>query len=129
MLFHQAPKLKDAGYCVYSLNYGATVLGGQLFGGLPSMRKSAVELGVFVDRVRTSTGADKVKHFVGFGSNFKGTSLDGLSWPTACAGVPRIPGAVGVPRRSRPRRRDRAGADLHEHREPPRSSVCWTNRA
>ncbi|ANN20656.1 lipase [Amycolatopsis orientalis] len=102
--FSHAPKLKDAGYCVYSLTYGATVLGGQLFGGLASMRKSAVELDAFVDRVRSSTGAvkvdivghsegttmpayylkfgggaEKVKHFVGFGSNFKGTSLNGLS--------------------------------------------------
>ncbi|WP_410656470.1 esterase/lipase family protein [Amycolatopsis sp. lyj-112] len=102
--FYHAPKLKNAGYCVYSLTYGATVLGGQLFGGLGSMRKSAVELDTFVDRVRKSTGADKVdivghsegttmpayylkfeggaekvKHFVGFGSNFKGTTLNGLS--------------------------------------------------
>ena len=97
-----AQTLASAGYCVFSKTYGTTYYGPST-GGLASMRTSAAELGAFVDQVRASTGvaevdvvghsegttvpayylkflggAAKVNRFVGFGSNFKGTSLNGL---------------------------------------------------
>lgn len=97
-----AQTLSSAGYCVFSKTYGTTYYGSST-GGLASMRTSAAELGAFVDKVRTSTGvaeadvvghsegttvpayylkflggAAKVHTFVGFGSNFQGTSLNGL---------------------------------------------------
>ncbi|MBW1597790.1 triacylglycerol lipase [Streptomyces sp. JJ38] len=52
-----SPQLKDAGYCVYALNYGGSA--GSLR-GLADMRDSARELADFVDRVKTASGADKV---------------------------------------------------------------------
>ncbi|GGZ35685.1 lipase [Streptomyces inusitatus] len=98
-----APTLRSAGYCVFSETYGKTVLGG-LAGGLAPMADSAAEVGGFVDRVRAATGAAKVDivghsegttvpayymkylggaakvdDFVGFGSNFRGTTLNGLA--------------------------------------------------
>ncbi|MEO3975690.1 lipase [Streptomyces sp. CAU 1734] len=98
-----APTLRSAGYCVYSETYGRTVLGG-LAGGLAPMAESAAEVGAFVDRVRAATGAAKVDivghsegttvpayylkylggaaevdDFIGFGSNFRGTTLNGLA--------------------------------------------------
>ncbi|MEU5162713.1 lipase [Streptomyces sp. NPDC020875] len=98
-----APALRSAGYCVYSETYGKTLLGG-LAGGLAPMADSAVEVGAFVDRVRAATGsakvdivghsegttvpayyikylggAAKVDDFIGFGSNFRGTTLNGLT--------------------------------------------------
>lgn len=101
-LFH-APALAARGYCVFSLTYGTGAFG-ELVGGLGSMRTSAREVAAFVDRVRAATGAaevdlvghsegttvaayylkfeggaDKVADFVGFGSNFQGTSLLGLT--------------------------------------------------
>lgn len=97
-----APQLQQAGYCVFHKTYGTTYYG-SYSGGLASMRTSAGQLGDFVNQVRTATGAAKVdivghsegttvpayymkflgggavvKRFVGFGSNFKGTSLNGL---------------------------------------------------
>lgn len=97
-----AQTLASDGYCVFSKTYGVTYYG-PFTGGLASMRTSAAELGAFIDRVRTSTGvaevdlvghsegttvpayylkflggAAEVQRFVGFGSNFKGTSLNGL---------------------------------------------------
>ncbi|QDY77219.1 lipase family alpha/beta hydrolase [Streptomyces qinzhouensis] len=98
-----APTLRSAGYCVYSQTYGKTVLGG-LSGGLAPMARSAAEVGAFVERVRAATGAakvdivghsqgttvpayyikylggaTKVDDFIGFGSNFRGTTLNGLA--------------------------------------------------
>jgi triacylglycerol lipase len=100
--FFHAPKIAAQGYCVFSLTYGTGILGPGV-GGLASMRDSAAQLGRFVDRVRTSTGAAKVdivghsegstmpayylkflggaakvEHFVGFGANYRGTTLGGL---------------------------------------------------
>jgi triacylglycerol esterase/lipase EstA (alpha/beta hydrolase family) len=94
--------LQGQGYCVFSLTYGTTYYGSST-GGLASMRTSAAEIKTFVDKVRTATGAAEVdiaghsegttvpayylkflggaaavKRFVGFGSNFQGTSLNGL---------------------------------------------------
>jgi triacylglycerol lipase len=98
--FYHAPRLVEAGYCVYSLDYGVGSFGA---GGVASMRDSAAELGRFVDRVLAATGAEevsivghsegttvpayylkflggaeKVRNFVGFGANYKGTTLGGL---------------------------------------------------
>lgn len=58
-----SPKLKQQGYCVFSLNYGATdtpaSLAPGVFGLGPTM-ESAAELAAFVERVRTATGSSKV---------------------------------------------------------------------
>ncbi|ADJ43085.1 lipase [Amycolatopsis mediterranei S699] len=99
--FFHAPKIAAQGYCVFSLTYGTGVLGPGV-GGLASMRDSAAQLGRFVDRVRSTTGAAKVDivghsegstmpayylkyggaakvaRFVGFGANYRGTTLGGL---------------------------------------------------
>ena len=56
------PLLKNNGYCVFSLTYGATqpVPYPGAFGGLGDIRNSARELGAFVTRVLLATGASKV---------------------------------------------------------------------
>ncbi|GGO88752.1 lipase [Nocardioides phosphati] len=94
--------LAQKGYCTYYTTYGTTYYG-PYTGGLASMRTSAAELGGFVDQVRQAAGtatvdivghsegttvpayylkvlggSAKVTNFVGFGSNFKGTTLGGL---------------------------------------------------
>jgi len=99
--FTKAPLIAAAGYCVFTPTYGVGAFG---IGGLQSMRDSAAEVGRFVDQVRSTTGAAKVnlvghsegttvsayymkllggaakvRSFVGFGSNYKGTTLYGLS--------------------------------------------------
>lgn len=112
--FYHAPKLAAAGYCVYSTTYGEGLFG-EAVGGLGSMRTSAVEVGDFVDEVLAATGAaeadlvghsegttvaayylkfeggaEKVKHFAGFGSNFKGSTLNGLT-SLINAAMPYVP--------------------------------------
>lgn len=97
-----AQYLSNAGYCTFYETYGTTYYG-PYTGGLASMRSSALELKSFVSRVLSSTGAAKVDivghsegttvpayymkfdgggagvdQFVGYGSNFQGTSLNGL---------------------------------------------------
>lgn len=57
-----SPLLKNNGYCVFALTYGATLplpFPGA-FGGLGDMKVSAQQLAVFVDRVLAATGATKV---------------------------------------------------------------------
>ena len=57
------PLLRNNGYCVFALTYGVapgTSYPFNAFGGMTSMRTSAVELGAFVDRVLAATGARKV---------------------------------------------------------------------
>ena len=96
------PAIAAKDYCVFSMTYGTTSYG-PFVGGLASMRASAEQLATFVDKVRNEVGvsevdvvghsegttvpayyfkflggASKVNRFVGFGSNFKGTSLQGL---------------------------------------------------
>jgi triacylglycerol lipase len=117
--FFHAPKIAAQGYCVYSLTYGTGVLGPGV-GGLASMRDSAAELGRFVDRVRSTTGAAKVDvvghsegstmpayylkflggaakvaHFVGFGANYRGTTLGGLD-ALAKGLLATVPGLRGI---------------------------------
>ncbi|WP_020496707.1 lipase family alpha/beta hydrolase [Sciscionella marina] len=97
-----APALSNAGYCVFSTTYGAGPLG-PFIGGLDPLAGSAGALGQYVDRIREQTGAGKVdlvghsegstvpayymkmlggaakvKHYVGFGANYRGTTLHGL---------------------------------------------------
>ena len=55
-----APMLKNAGYCVYAFNYGATWVTFGRFYAANYIKPSAVELATFVDKVRNSTGAAKV---------------------------------------------------------------------
>lgn len=101
--FYHANRLANAGYCVFSTTYGQGAFG-DLVGGLGSMRTSAVQVGAFVDKVRAATGvaevdlvghsegstvsayylkyeggAAEVKDYVGFGTNYKGSTLNGLS--------------------------------------------------
>lgn len=57
------PRLKNEGYCVYSLTYGA--LPGApwpitALGGIMPMEDSAAQLAVFVDKVLAASGAQKV---------------------------------------------------------------------
>lgn len=51
--------LTDAGYCVFTLTYGAHTIPSWI-GGLVSMRDSAVEIADFIRDVQTKTGAEKV---------------------------------------------------------------------
>lgn len=51
--------LTDAGYCVYTLTYGAHTIPNWI-GGLVSMRDSAVEIADFIREVVSQTGASKV---------------------------------------------------------------------
>ncbi len=101
--FYHGTKLADAGYCVFSTTYGQGAFG-DLVGGLGSMRTSALQVDDFVDRVRAATGAAevdlvghsegstvsayylkyeggaaKVKDYVGFGTNYQGSTLNGLT--------------------------------------------------
>jgi pimeloyl-ACP methyl ester carboxylesterase len=117
--FFHAPKIAAQGYCVFSLTYGTGILGPGV-GGLASMRDSAAQLGRFVDRVRSTTGAAKVDivghsegstmpayylkygggaakvaHFAGFGANYRGTTLGGLD-ALAKALLTSVPGLGAV---------------------------------
>ncbi|WP_433722316.1 esterase/lipase family protein [Nocardia sp. CA-129566] len=59
-----APRLKSAGYCVFSLNYGRDT--SSVRGAIPGqyatgdIRASTVEIAAFVEQVRAATGAAKV---------------------------------------------------------------------
>ncbi|TCO55927.1 lipase family alpha/beta hydrolase [Actinocrispum wychmicini] len=95
--------LAASGYCVFSPTYGSTILG-PLVAGLAPLKDSAAEVATFIDRVRQSTGADKVdivgysegttvtayylkklggaakvERYTGFGANYAGTTLLGLT--------------------------------------------------
>ncbi len=112
-VFH-GTRLAARGYCVFSTTYGEGALG-KLVGGLGSMRTSAREVAEFVDEVRAATGSDKVDlvghsegstvavqymkyeggaskvaDYVGFGTNYRGTSLSGLG-KIAKALIPWLP--------------------------------------
>jgi triacylglycerol esterase/lipase EstA (alpha/beta hydrolase family) len=97
----KAPIVAAQGYCVFTPQYGT--VGGILF-GFASMRDSSKEIAGIVQKVLAATGASKinlvghsmgttvsayymkfdggaqyVNHFVGFGANYKGTSLYGVN--------------------------------------------------
>lgn len=116
-----APALAADGYCVFELTYGTTTLG-PLVGGLGPMADSATkQVAPFVDRVLAATGAakvdivghsegstvgayylklaggaSKVDHFVGFGANYHGTTLDGLATLAAQTGLIKLTPILGV---------------------------------
>ncbi|QXC63079.1 alpha/beta hydrolase [Aquihabitans sp. G128] len=98
-----SPVIKNAGYCVYALTYGAG-LGDPYVGGLGAMEQSAQQLKAFVAKVRASTkaakvdivghsegtvmpqyylkflgGAAEVKNFVALTPLYDGTTLAGVS--------------------------------------------------
>jgi triacylglycerol esterase/lipase EstA (alpha/beta hydrolase family) len=52
-----SPLLKNAGYCVFALNYGGSP--GNLFQGYEEISNSAAQLAAFVDQVLAATGASK----------------------------------------------------------------------
>ncbi|WP_415976691.1 esterase/lipase family protein [Rhodococcus sp. 077-4] len=54
-----SPKLADAGYCVFAIDYGNTAPV-QALGALEPIPDSAAELSAFVDSVLAATGAQKV---------------------------------------------------------------------
>ena len=57
------PLLKNEGYCVFALTYGAvkgTPWPISAIGGMGEMSASAAQFGAFVDKVRRTTGASKV---------------------------------------------------------------------
>jgi triacylglycerol esterase/lipase EstA (alpha/beta hydrolase family) len=114
-----SPLLKNEGYCVFALNYGAyrSPLGQRYNGGQP-VESSAAELAAFVDRVRAATGAEQVdlvgqsqggilaeyyvkflggapyvRHVVGLASPTKGGTLSGLL--RAAANLRRTSPALG----------------------------------
>ncbi|WP_394850005.1 alpha/beta fold hydrolase [Pendulispora brunnea] len=101
-----SPLLKNNGYCVYALNFGANVitnLSGGVVHALGPVAQSAGELSAFVDQVLAAThapkvdivghsqggmmpnyyikflgGAPKVHHMVGLAPDNHGTDVDGL---------------------------------------------------
>ena len=81
------PLLKNAGYCVFALTYGA--LPGpwpvSAIGGMGPMRESARQFGVFADRVLAATGAARVD-VVG---HSQGTLIPAL-WVKSGAGAGKI---------------------------------------
>ncbi len=99
-----SPMLANAGYCVYSFNYGMTWLSLGRIGGLGDIRSSAAAMSAFVDKVLRSTsatkvdvvghsqggmmpayfikflgGAPKVHTFVGLSPSNHGTTLSGIT--------------------------------------------------
>jgi triacylglycerol esterase/lipase EstA (alpha/beta hydrolase family) len=54
------PYLADAGYCAYSLTYGATSPLGPDVGGVGPIPQSAQEVNAFISQVLSETGASKV---------------------------------------------------------------------
>jgi triacylglycerol esterase/lipase EstA (alpha/beta hydrolase family) len=54
------PYLADAGYCTYSLTYGATSPLGPGVGGIGPIPQSAQQVADFISQVRAETGAAKV---------------------------------------------------------------------
>ena len=55
-----SPLLKNNGYCVFTFNYGKSVIAGLTIHSVGPVAASAAELSTFVDRVRTATGVAKV---------------------------------------------------------------------
>ncbi|KAF9131852.1 hypothetical protein BGW39_001240 [Mortierella sp. 14UC] len=100
---YMAPRLKQAGYCVYSFTYGS-LPGIYFLAGLDKIENGAAQLSAFVDKVLAATkvpkvdlvghsqgtlmpryylkflgGAAKVNKFAGFGAIAYGTTLDGIA--------------------------------------------------
>ncbi len=81
-----SPMLKNAGYCVFALNYGENLL--SVFGranGLNSVTSSAGEVSSFIDRVLNATGASKID-FVGHSQG----GLIGTYWTKRLGGAAKV---------------------------------------
>ncbi len=122
------PLLANAGYCVYGLNYGQTfetVLSGGRISSVGDIPTSARQLGDFVSRVRSQTGAPQVDlvgwsqggmmprwymdqdggapfvhALVGLAPSNHGTTVDGLSsllTATTALGLPAVTSLIGCP--------------------------------
>lgn len=97
------PRLKNAGYCTFAMNFGMTAASFGRVGGLGAIKSSAAELDAFVTKVQAATGAPKVDiighsqggsvpqwwikkmggasktaHFVGWAPSGRGTTLNGI---------------------------------------------------
>jgi pimeloyl-ACP methyl ester carboxylesterase len=97
-----SPFFKNAGYCVYTFNYGGNP--GDVFWGWKGIADNAGDLAAFVDRVRARTGSaqvdlvghsqggmmpryyikflggqGKVRNFVGLAASNHGTTLSGIA--------------------------------------------------
>ena len=80
-----APLLHNAGFCVYTFNYGGAV--NDVLDGTGPIAASAVQLGTFVDAVRAATGSVQVdlvghsqggmmpRYYIKFGNSFTGGSF------------------------------------------------------
>ena len=106
-----SPILKGQGYCVYALNYGNTT-GIAFLNGTGDMIANAGEIGPFVERVLTSTGAAKVDligHSQGgaliryytnlLGGASKVNQVIGLApsnHPTTLSGITELGKAIGL---------------------------------
>ena len=104
---YHSPRLREAGYCVFALTYGADprlALLPYKIGGTIPMERSAPELAAFIDRVLAASGASqvdlvghsegtvmpryylerlaggaKVRHFVALTPLWRGTELGGFA--------------------------------------------------
>lgn len=98
------PRLKNAGYCTFAMNYGQTSISFGRVGGLDHITNSAQQLDAFITKVMKATGAKKVDivghsqggnvpmwwikkmggaaktaHYVGWAPSSRGTTLDGIA--------------------------------------------------
>lgn len=86
-----APLLKNDGYCVFSLNFGAGIFTFGQFYGLDPVASDANEIASFVDKVRSRTGAAQV--------DLVGHSLGGLAsryYVEALGGAPKVGNLVAI---------------------------------
>ncbi len=87
-----SPTLKNAGYCVFALNYGTNLLSmDERFDGLDDIARSAGQLKSFVDKVLASTGSSKV--------DLVGHSQGGMMpnyYIKRLGGAPRVGTLVGL---------------------------------
>ncbi|MCM6776762.1 alpha/beta fold hydrolase [Nocardia sp. CDC159] len=84
-----APQLKEAGFCVFALNYGGKV--GATSYGTEDLWLSARQVGEFVERVLTATGAAQVD-LVGFSQGASVTRY----WVNKMGGAPKVGQWVGL---------------------------------
>ncbi|WP_439956014.1 esterase/lipase family protein [Nocardia yamanashiensis] len=84
-----SPQLKDAGFCVFALNYGGKA--GKTSYGTEDIWASSAQVGEFVDQVLAATGAAQVD-IVGFSQGASVTRY----WINKLGGAPKVGQWVGV---------------------------------